>query len=294
MKNRKRDIIYFFICTLPVSALLIFVFVITEKYKGLPLALLPQVFLTLCIVIMILQEKQVLKRESKLLRSDFSKKWDYALEKYEHENSRYRNIRSDSMSKDLKLLYRTKVFPIGLFWGVLSDAFLAVFYYFMKKSQDNEYTDSPSVFEKIFLLIIALFGIICILTAIYEFIGLPVYLFLRKYRTDAEAIERSYTEGKMICGMLSGINVGFEFCVYYDLFSVSCFNVRNIEYAKVEKKIKKKTDRSGFVCNVKQEISLEINLKDIKFPYKISLNEQQLEYLCDELIRRGVKIINNN
>lgn len=148
--------------------------------------------------------------------------------------------------------------------------------------------------EKVGILFIALLGTGCILTAIYQLFGLPVYLFLRKHRTDSEAIERSYMEGKMIYGKLSGINVGFEYCVYYDLFSVSCFNVRNIAYTETFRKIKKEKSTSGFYHKVKQDISIKINIKDEKNPYEISLNEQQLEYLCDELKRRGVQIINNN
>lgn len=95
----------------------------------------------------------------------------------------------------------------------------------------------------------------------------------------------------MVCGRLCGLNVGFEYCVYYDLFSVDCFNVRNVEYAKTIRKIKKEKSTSGFYHKVKVDLSLKIYVKGEKYPYTISLNELQLEYLCDELIRRGVIII---
>jgi hypothetical protein len=292
MKNRKRDIIFLFIATTPVSAWMIYWFIWEEEYNLLPCALLPQGVMALCIGIMILQEKHVLKRESELLHSDFPKKWDYALEKY--ENSDHSNIRSESMTKHLKKIYRIRLFPLCFFYGLLSIAALLAFYISWKSSKDNKYIAPPSLKAKICVIFFAIFGTGCILTAIYQFCGLPVYLFLKKHRTDAEAIERSYMEGKMIYGKLSGINVGFEYCVCYDLFSVSCFNVRNIEYAETFRKIKKEKSTSGFYHKVKQDISVKINIKGEKNPYSISLNEQQLEYLCDELKRRGVQIINNN
>lgn len=289
MKKRKRDIIFLFIATTPVSAWMIYWFIWEEDYNLLPWALLPQAVMALCIGIMILQEKHVLKRERELLHSDFPKKWDYALEKY--ENSYHSNIRSESMTKHLKKIYRTKLFPLCFFYGLLSIAVLLAFYNSWKSSKDNKYIDAPSLKEKICVIFFAIFGTICTLTAIYQFLGLPVYLFLRKHRSDAEAIERSYMEGKMIFGKISGINVGFEYCVYYDFFSVSCFNVRNIEYAEILVKIKKEQSTSGFYHKVKQYISVKIHIKDEKNTYAISLNKQQLEYLCDELMRRGVAII---
>lgn len=100
MKDRKKDIIFLFIATTPVSAWMIYWFIWEEDYNLLPWALLPQGVMALCIGIMILQEKHVLKRESKLLHSDFPKQWDYALEKY--ESSPHGNVRSESMTRHLK------------------------------------------------------------------------------------------------------------------------------------------------------------------------------------------------
>jgi len=290
MKKRKRDIIFLFICTLPVSAFMIYWFIYEMEYRLLPWALLPQAFLAVCIGIMLLQEKHVLKREGQLLAPQRSKQWHSELEKYEHENHSYRNIRSDSMSKDLKLIYLTRIFPIVLFWGMLSAISLAFFYYYGKSSKNNEYTSKLSVFEKAIIIMIALFGIACILTAVYEFIGLPIYIFQRKHRNDTEAIERSYMEGKMICGKLCGINVGFEYCIYYDLFSVDCFSVRSITYVEVIKKVKKEKDRAGFYHKVRQDISIKINVSGEKYPYTVSVNEVQLDFICSELKRRGVII----
>lgn len=259
-----------------------------QEYRSLPWALLPQAVMALCIGIMILQEKHVLKREIRLVAPQKSKHWQSELERYEHENSGYRNIRCDSMSKDLKLIYRTRIFPVVFFFGMLSAAFLAFIYYYEKSS---EYVRSLSFGEKIFVFLIALFGIACILTAIHEFLGLPVLLFIRKHRENADAVERSYMEGKMICGKLGGINVGFEYCVHYDLFSVDCFSVRKIEYAEVIIKVKKKQDRAGFYHKVKKDISIKLNVRDEKYPYNIDVKESQLEYICGELMRRGVMII---
>ena len=291
MKNRKRDILFLFICTVHVSAMIIYWSIWSEEYSLLPWALLPQAVMALCIGIMILQEKHVLKRESRLVAPQKSKHWQSELERYEHENSGYRNIRCDSMSKDLKLIYRTRIFPVVFFFGMLSAAFLAFFYYYENSSKNSEYIRRLSVFEKIFVILIALFGIACILTAIYEFLGLPVKLFIRKNRENADAVERSYMEGKMICGKLGGINVGFEYCVHYDLFSVDCFSVRKIEYAEVIIKVKKKQDRAGFYHKVKKDISIKLNVRDEKYPYNIDVKESQLEYICGELMRRGVMII---
>ena len=292
MKNRKRDIIFLFICTLPVSALLIFIFVTLEEYGGLPFALVPQAFMALCIAIMFLQEKHVLKRERKLRASEHPRQWKSALEKYEYENSSYRNIRSGSMSKDLKRIYRTRLFPICLLVGLVSLVYPVLSCIWLKTSEGSEYLSAPSFAEKATSVICLIFGALCILTALYEFLGLPVYFFRRKNRADIEAIERSYMEGKMVCGKLCGLNVGFEYCVYYDLFSVCCFSVRDIAYAETVRKIKKEQSRSGFYHKVKQDITLELRVKGEKFPYNISVNDEQLENICGELTRRGVRVMN--
>jgi hypothetical protein len=291
MKKHKKDILFLFICSLPVTGMMIYWLIWEKEYRSLPWAFLPQAVMALCIGIMILQEKHVLKRESRLIAPKRSKQWHSELERYEHENSGYRNIRCDAMSKDLKLIYRTRIFPVVSLLGVLSAAFLAFFYYYEKSSKTSEYISSPSFFEKTILILIALFGIACISTAIYEFLGLPVLLFIRKHRENADAIERSYMEGKMICGKLGGINVGFEYCIYYDLFSVDCFSVRNTEYAEVIIKVKKKQDRAGFYHKVKRDISIKLTVRGEKYPYNIDVNEAQLEHICGELMRRGVMII---
>lgn len=282
-----------FICTLPVSALLVFIFIVTEGYSGLPFALIPQVFLTVCLWVMRMQEKYVLKRERKLRDSTRPKQWQSALEKYEYENSSYRDIRTGSMSKDLKKIYRTRLFPVCLFVGLIVLVYPVISYIWKKTSEDNEYLSSPSFIETMTAILFVILGALCILTAVYEFLGLPVYLFRKKHCADMEAIERSYMEGKMVCGKLSGLNVGFEYCVYYDLFSVCCFSARDIIYAKTVRKLKKEKSRTGFYTKVQQDITIELRVNGEEFPYHISVNEEQLENICGELTRRGVRIINN-
>lgn len=174
MKKRKRDIIFLFIAATPVSAWMIYWFIWEEDYNLLPWALLPQVLIALCIGIMALQEKFVLKRERKLLNSDASKEWDYALEKYEYINIGFRNIRSETMAKDLKKIYRTKLFIICFAVGLLAFAYPVFIYIWQETSKDNEYLKASSK-ENIFSVLLAIFGTICILTAIYQFSGLPVY-----------------------------------------------------------------------------------------------------------------------
>lgn len=268
---------------------MIYWFIYEEDYNLLPLSLIPQAFMAVCIVIMMLQEKLVLKREKKLLLSDNTKEWDYALEKY--ESNSYRNIRADSMKKDLKKIYRIRLSAVCFLFGLFAFAYPVFNYVRQKTSRDNEYLNTASATENIFAFFLTIFGTLCILTSVYQFLGLPVYLFLRKNHENTEAIDRSYMEGKMICGKLNGLNVGFEYCIYYDLFGVDCINVRNIEYAEAIKKIKKEKSTSGFYHKVKQDISLKLTVKDRKFPYSIDLNELQLDNICDELMRRGVKII---
>ena len=57
-----------------------------------------------------------MKRERRLIASARPKQWDSALEKYEYENSAYRRIRSDTITKDLKRMHikiRFRGFPSG-------------------------------------------------------------------------------------------------------------------------------------------------------------------------------------
>lgn len=56
-------------------------------------------------------------------------------------------------------------------------------------------------------------------------------------------------------------------------------------------KTPEKSDRSGFFGGEKNELYVHIKMNKNKAPYDIYGNELQHEYICDELMRRGVKII---
>ena len=287
--KKKKDIFFLFICNLPVSGMMIYWFIWEKEYSSLPWALLPQAVMVLCIVIMLLQEKHILKKEDRIKDRSKADLHQEAFEKY--EINAFHDINSASMAKDLKKIYRTKLFPIVFLYSPLCICISVIIIFLLISINSNEYLENPPLSDKIRTIIFVFISVGCLLVSLYELLGLPVYFFLRKHHEEVETTERSYMEGKMICSKLSGINIGPEYCIYYDLFSVDCFPVNEILYAETIKKLKKKSGTAGFVSKVKLDISLNIAIKGEEAVYNIALKEFQLEYLCDELIRRGVTII---
>ena len=289
MKNRKRDIIFLYICTIPVSALLIFMLVIMEEIHALPFALIPQLFITVCILIMSLQEKHIDKQNEKLKNIPEQEMRQQVLENYEHKG--YRRISAETMTEDLKGIFRRRHAPLVLFIGAVSLAVTAfIIYLFVSMSVSSVLHDFGPL-PVVTLIMTAFIALACIIIGTDLLIGFPVTSFAEKEKERLSMIDRSYMGGSMICGWFSGINIGIDYCVYYDLNSVKCFRTEDIWHIKVNRRIKKKRDRSGFDVRDKKDISVELCVRGVRDTFRVSVNGLQLEYICDEFMRRGVKIV---
>lgn len=289
MKNRKRDIIYLFICTIPVSAILVYIFIVMEIYRALPCALIPQAFMAFCILIMRAQEKHIDKQNKKLKNVPEAEMRQQALENF--ERCSFRSISADNMADDLKGILRRRHAPLVL---ALAAVFLAVTFFiiwlFITSSVSSVYHNF-GILPFGLVIMSAFITLACIIIGADLLIGYPVTSFIEKEKDRLSMIERSYMGGRMICGWLSGINVGIDYCVYYDLNTVKCFRTDDIWHIKVNRQITKKRDRSGFDVRDKKDISAELSVRGCKDTFKVGMTELQLEYICDEFMRRGVKIV---
>ena len=287
MKDKKSDIIYMFIASLAFSALMAAAFIIFEQKSKLYLALIPQLVLTLLIGIMYLQEKAVNKKSEMFRNKPESEIRQQLLENY--GDKILHSIEAETMADDLKSIYRRKICPVcfGIGIVVLPVTFFLIYLFFGADS-------SPGLGATITIGFFVLFGVGGILLGIYHLFGLSVNKFIKKEHERADIVERSYMMGNMVCGNCSGVNIGIEYCVHYDLCSVECFRIDDIESVKANKLITIKRDRSGFDTKGEKDISVEIRLKNRDRHYKVDLTELQLEYVCDEFTRHGVKVIKHN
>lgn len=286
MNNRKRDILYMFIATVPLSAVLAAILIICEQGAKLYMALLPQLGMCGIIGIMLMQEKYI-ENQNEIYRNRLDAEMrQQVLENYESDG--YRNINADNMSDDLKMIFRRSIAPFFFIYGIGASLLLMFLIYLVSSLSARK--DIMTVFTIGGTAIVA-FG--CFALGIYQFTGGTVSYFLNKEKTNLDMIERSYMGGSMICGWLSGINIGIDHCVIYDSTSVSTVKNEDILHVNINKRITKKRDRSGFVVKDKKDISAQLVMRNKDNTYNINVTELQLEFLCDEFMRRGIKIIKN-
>ena len=201
----------------------------------------------------------------------------------------FRSIEAETMADDLKRIYRRKICPFCFLLGIICLPLLAFLLYVIIG------TDAKAGFSGIIAIgLVGALGIIGLWLGIYHLFGLSVSSFIKKEHERIDKIERSYMSGNMVCGSLGGINIGTDYCVHYDAVSVGCFRTDEIESAEATDRIVSNHHRSCFDSKKSREISIEIKLKNSNSTYKVNMNELQLEYICDELTRYGVKIDKNN
>lgn len=282
--KHKKDIIYLFICTLPVSAILIYLFVLEGSYRLLPFALIPQLFTGVCIWIMLLQEKLITHRTQRAAERPGAELRQEALENY--EKKAFREIKADSVSADLRAVYRRKYAPRSLLYGVcclaLSGGITAVIMSFI------EYARSITAIAA--AVIFGLAALVFFIEAAEQFAGIPVKAFEKKNREELPMIERSYMGGRMILNPLSGLNIGIDYIVSIESSVCECFRIPDITAADVLFVTDTKRDRAGFIT--KQEFSYVVRLfvRGRKKPVKHIVNAVQSEYIRDELMRHGMKL----
>lgn len=286
MKNRKKDIIYMFIASLAFSALMAAVFIVCEQKSKLYLALIPQLVLALLIGIMYLQEKALNNEAEKLRNRPESEMRQQVLENYETNGCR--NIGSSSMSDDLKSIFRRNLCPPCLGFGILCIILTAIVVFTIHLAVEGGL--KPGFSGIGFAVLFGISGISGILTAISQFLGLPVTSFMKREKMHIDMIESSYMNGNMICGKLGGINIGTDYCVCYTMGSVIAFRTQDISCVNVHKRIDVRRGRSGFGEKAEKDISVVIRLEKTGKTYKIELSELQLEYVCDEFMRHGVSV----
>ena len=286
MKDKKRDIIYMFIASLAFSAVMAAAFIIFEQKSKLYLAIIPQLVLAMLIGVMYMQEKAVNKAAEKLRNKPESEIRQQLLE---NGNDILHSIETETMADDLKRIFRRKICPLCFGIGFV---LLPLMFFLIYDFAGTSFKPGPGGIFAIGLCGFLGFG--SLLLGIYHIFGLSVNSFIKKEHERIDDLERSYMMGNMVCGNYSGVNIGIDYCVHYDVGGVYCFRIEDIESVKASKQITMKRDRSGFSVKEKKEIFAEIRLKNKDKPYKVDLTELQLEYVCDEFTRHGVKVVKNN
>lgn len=288
MKNRKRDIIYLFICTLPVSAIIIYWLISEQDYDMLPWALLPQGFMVICILIMLLQERILKSIADKIKNRPEAELRELVLENF--ESNSFREITANSMSADLKNLYCRKFAPKNLLLGTVSLVYAYLMAAYIVTGIGNGIM--PAFFNivaGIAALYFGLSGIILVCEAASQFAGFPADRFEKKYREELPMIERSYMGGRMIIALNSVLNIGLDYIVSVSTSECEAVSISDIIGAQAIRVHKVRRDRAGFITKQKFEYVICIYARQRNKPIKHIVNELQAEYIRDELIRRGIK-----
>lgn len=290
MNKRKRDIIFLFIITLPVSIMMVYWSVTEQDYDLLPLAVIPPLCVIPVIGLMLLNEKLVIAVARKIESRTDSDRRQEALEKFETDS--FREIAAETMSADLKSIYRRKFAPRCFLLGALcmaSAAFIAL-YLILDLGVDI----MPSFFDIIagvFACLFGLFGILFILESVLQLVGFHVNSFEKKNRMDFAMVERSYMGGRMMLSPNSGLSIGIDFIVYIDWYGCECIRISDVSHAETLRMRATKRSKAGFVTKQKYEYIVEIYVKERNKPIKYVANELQSEYIRDEFARRGLYVI---
>ncbi|MDO4864747.1 MAG: hypothetical protein Q4A05_11310 [Ruminococcus sp.] len=290
MNKRKRDIIFLFIITLPVSIMTVYWSVSEQDYDLLPLAVIPPLCVIPVIGLMLLKEKLVLAFAQKIDSRTDSDRRQEALEKFETDS--FREIAAETMSADLKSVYRRKFAPRCFLLGALCMAFAAFIALYLVL--DLGVDIMPSFFDIIagvFACLFGIFGISFILESLLQFAGFHVKSFERKYHAELAMIERSYLGGRMMLSPNSGLNIGIDFILYLYWYGCECIRISDVSHAETLRMRTTKRGKAGFVTEQKYEYIVVIYVKGREKPIKYVANELQSEYIRDELARRGIHAI---
>ncbi|MCR5599589.1 MAG: hypothetical protein K6G33_02450 [Ruminococcus sp.] len=288
MKKRKKKIGLLILLFSSISALLFFIAVLMERYNELWFTFTPLLMIPFFLLINIAEEKLADKKsESKALKRASEPESvirQQILENY--EKNAFREITGENMKSDLKTISRWKFAPRWLFMSFSVLIFIPLALWI--------YKDDHDFISEILLIFTSGIAIFCFVMAIIHFSGFYVKLFIKRADEKLPMIERSYMGGNMICTKECDFNIGIDYCVYINMSETGYFSISDIYNAVLTRKRTKKYDRYSSYGSEKNELYMCISLKNQKHTYDIHGNELQLEYICDELVRRGVKIIKNN
>lgn len=195
------------------------------------------------------------------------------------------------MKADLTARYRRMqphwLWIMGIFMFLLS-AFL---YDALKNDSDlNEYLILTIFITYAVPLIAFIIGIYLICVFIQNMKLSPVKLFYRNIQAYANIadIERSYENGVMLSHKKTGINIGSEYTVIYDPFSVYLIKNRDIKIASRHVVRQKKYDTYEFVYKGDEYIHQLYILSKSQYntdEYYLELNEFQVEMAISELLK---------
>ncbi|MBR6070480.1 MAG: hypothetical protein IKP78_07830 [Ruminococcus sp.] len=291
MKHRKKDIIILFILTIPISAMMIYWSVSEQDYDLLPLAVIPPLCVIPIIGLMLLKEKMIMAVSRKIETRTESDRRQEVLENF--ENSSFREITAETMSADLKSIYRRKFAPRCFVLGTLClpiAGFMALYILL-----DFGVDIMPSFFN-IIAGILACFLVFCgigfVSESVLQYAGFHVKSFEKKFRAEFAMIERSYLGGRMMLSPNSGLNIGIDFIVYLDWYGCECIKISDVSRAEMMCVHTTKRSKAGFITEKKFEYLVLIYVSERKKPIKYVANELQSEYIRDEFARRGVYTIN--
>lgn len=285
MKKRKRKIIFPLFVSLGLSAYFLFFIILTERYNEIWFAAIPLAIFPLCVLINVIQEKyadkKAEKRAAKKASVPESSIRQKVLENY--GGKVFREITAETMAEDLKEICRKKYAPKWLILTAAALLFLLLSIWIFKEEGD---------FSAVCLMTFLIFLTCgCFAMFVYTFSGLAIKAFIKQAGKDLSRIERSYMGGKTICARRHTLNIGIDYCVCTDSFGIDFFRNSDIQKTVLTEKRTKEYDNSGFYAGEKNELYVSFIIKDEKRPYDIHGTQLQLEYICDELMRCGIKII---
>ncbi|MBE6862924.1 MAG: hypothetical protein E7497_08555 [Ruminococcus sp.] len=284
MKNRKRGTIFLLSLSLSISALLLLIILITDRYDEIWFAVIPFSLFPICMLINVLQEifaeKKADRKATEKASISQSAVRQLLLENYE-ENI-FSEINTTTMADNLKSICRKKYATKWLIMSLLPLLFLplAIFGFRIEKS----------ILSVIILVFLIISAFCCMAMSIYNFSGLNINVFIKKAGENLNMIERSYMGGKIVQTKAQTFNIGIDYCVYTDLFDIDFFKNSDVTEAVLTESRTKKYDRFGFYAGEKNEMYVSISIKGNKSTFKIQGSQLQLEYICDELLRCGIKI----
>lgn len=194
----------------------------------------------------------------------------------------FREIQADSMSEDLRIIYRTKFAPRCIICEItlLISVGVILFAYLCN---DNGISLNDSIILIQIIGLTVAFSFITVLLVL----ALPAKLFERKHSEVLPMIERSYMNGKMLLHASFALNIGDDYLVFVKPTKCIYIKLSNIMHAGAVRdwewrNFKDKPNRRAY--------NIALFLRDRQKTVLLKLDRYETDYLCDELDRLGVNI----
>lgn len=196
-------------------------------------------------------------------------------------NVGFEQIKASSMKAELLRRFRQReLLVLGLLYLFFSvgGAFVVLF--------EKDIGLTISLIDKVVCIFGGLIGFFLALSSLSEFAGIPVIMFYEKNKNafDFTKMDNSFMKGKMLSYKKNGINLCYDYVVYYANGKVGAVEIKNIENVS-RKVVRVKKYQDSLYAGDEYRYFAEFSIKSIPGQktanFEIELKDVQVQMVLD-------------